>query len=85
MGSYIEVVPAYGRDYKNKAEVIADLIGKKDFKLTTTGQYIGLDEMIANDFSVIVRYGKLLKVTDVTKDIAKYKKNRDNQGPKHVK
>ena len=75
-GDWIEVVPAYGRDYKNKAEVLSDLQGGRDFQLTTTQQYLNIDNMIQHDFKVIVRYGKLLKVVDVTKDIAKIKKSR---------
>lgn len=74
--SYIEVVPAYNRDYKSKAEIEADLRAGKDFKLTTTGQYINIDEMVANDFSVIVRYGKLMKVTDMTPVVRKVAKER---------
>lgn len=68
-GEYIEVVPAYGRDYKSKAEILNDLRDGKDFKLTTTGQYLNIDDIIRHKFRVIVRYGKLMKVTDVTPDL----------------
>lgn len=64
---YIEVKPAYGRDYKSQKEVRADWNGGKDFQMTDTGQYIGKAEAEAEGLSVIVRYGKLMKVMDVTR------------------
>jgi len=35
MARYVTVVPAYGRDYKSKAEVMADWHGGKDFRLAS--------------------------------------------------
>jgi hypothetical protein len=70
-GDYIEVMPAYGRDYKNQKEVIADLKAGKDFQLTTTRQYINLPQMQEHQFRVIIRYGKLMKVMDATNYIGK--------------
>lgn len=32
------VVPAYGRDYKSKKEVLADFLAGKDFRLETFNQ-----------------------------------------------
>lgn len=68
-GEYIEVLPAYGRDYKNKAAIIEDMLAGRDFQLSTTRQYLNIDTIRAHQYRVIVRYGKLMKVTDVTKDI----------------
>lgn len=70
-GDYIEVIPAYGRDYKNKKEIEADLVAGKDFQLTTTRQYLTLTDMVAHNFRVIVRYGNQMKVTDMTALVAK--------------
>lgn len=72
-GDYIEVVPAYGRDYKNQAEVKAALLDGKDFQLTTTRQYIAIREMKAHNFRVIVRYGKLMKTADMSKVVSSFK------------
>lgn len=71
-GDYIEVTPAYGRDYKSKAAILEDLFANKDFVLTTTQQYLNMNQMWDHKFRVIVRYGKNMKTADVTKDIAKY-------------
>ena len=68
-GDYIEVMPAYGRDYKNQKEIVADLKDGKDFQMTDTRQYINIDEMRKNQFRVIIRYGKLMKVMDASKYI----------------
>jgi len=54
------LTPAYGRDYKSKAEVTAALIAGKDFK-TVSGQYC-----TASDFkgkTIEVRYNKLRAFT----------------------
>jgi hypothetical protein len=65
-GEYIEVIPAYGRDYKSKSEIEADLVANRDFQLSTTRQYINLEQMVEHQFRVIVRYSKLEKVADMT-------------------
>ena len=70
-GDYIEVLPAYGRDYKNKKEIEVDLVANLDFQLSTTRQYISLTEMVAHQYRVIVRYGNQLKVADMTPVITK--------------
>jgi len=71
-GDYIEVVPAYGRDYKSKAGIWEDLILNNYFRLTTTGQYINLGQMWDHKFRVIVRYGKGMKTADFSGEIKKY-------------
>lgn len=70
-GDWIEVVPAYGRDYKNKAEIEADLLAGKDFKLTTTGQYLNLAQIREHQFKLIVRYNRGMKVTDMSAVVSK--------------
>jgi hypothetical protein len=54
--------PAYGRDYKSKAEVQAALDEGKDF-IMPSGQYIAIEELRKHGIKNIeVRYGKLRKV-----------------------
>jgi uncharacterized protein YueI len=74
-GEYIEVIPAYGRDYKNKKEIEADLLTDRDFQLSTTRQYINLAQMVEHQFRVIVRYGNQMKVADMTPVVTKAIKN----------
>lgn len=62
----IHAVPAYGRDYKSKAAVIADWNAGKDFQDTLTGQYFS-----ARDFDITfhpevwVRYSRMTKIIRV--------------------
>jgi len=64
---WIEVTPAYGRDYKNQREVKADWDADKDFRDTVSGRYINKSGAQAAGLKVIVRYGKLLKVMSMNK------------------
>lgn len=65
---YIEVIPAYNRDYKNQKEALADWKANKDFQISEPGigtgcrygQYVTREE--AKGLDVIIRYGKLQKV-----------------------
>ncbi len=65
------LVPAYGRDYKSKKEIEADLNAGKDFILNDMsspydGKPINKQNLIeAGQTMVNVRYGKLRKVTIV--------------------
>lgn len=65
-GEWIEVVPAYGRDYKNQKSVKEDWDADKDFRDTASGRYINKSGAEALGLNVIVRYARLLKVMDVT-------------------
>lgn len=65
-GSWITVTPAYGRDYKNKAEALADWDAGKDFRETSTGRYTDKSYCASKDYKVIIRYGKLMKTLDTT-------------------
>lgn len=65
MSHYIEVVPAYGRDYKNQKSVREDWEAGKDFRDTLSGSYVTKAEADRLGLSVIVRYAKRLKVMSV--------------------
>lgn len=56
----LHITPAYGRDYRNKAQAIADWVAGKDFILAMTGQYISKRD--AENFSVWIRYDKMRKL-----------------------
>jgi len=66
-GSWIEVVPAYGRDYKNQKEVKEAWSSGLDFQETATRSYISIGEANRMGLKTIVRYSKLQKVVDVSK------------------
>lgn len=61
------VVPAYGRDYKSKAAVLADYEAGKDFLIQdmfsgADGKYINKEDAVREDVQLKVRYQKLTKV-----------------------
>ena len=56
----LHITPAYGRDYRNKAQALADWVAGKDFILAMTGQYISKRD--AENFSVWIRYDKMRKL-----------------------
>ena len=59
------LLPAYGRDYKSKAAILADLNTDKDFMISSLNLSLinrpQLIEMGAS--SIVVRYGNQRKVT----------------------
>lgn len=73
---YLTVVPAYGRDYKSKKEVLADWNANKDFQICSIdsrdGKYVNKDHFpvnkkathvdLASVVAVNVRYAALRKV-----------------------
>ena len=63
---FIELTPAYGRDYKKKADVIADFNANKDFE---GGYDIGFKlinkEQIAKGTTVLLRYKGNTQVASV--------------------
>lgn len=65
--AYIEVIPAYGRDYKNQKDVLTDWKADKDFRETSTGSYVNRSQALEMGLSVIIRYDKSMKVMDVSK------------------
>jgi hypothetical protein len=68
MNKYINLTPAYGRDYKYKAEIIADLLQEKDFIMNTPhgSTYINFPQIEVGTV-MQVRYSKLRKVCSLTK------------------
>jgi hypothetical protein len=62
---YIEVVPAYGRDYKNQKDARADWDADKDFRDTQSGSYINKSGAEEEGVKVIIRYANQRKVMSV--------------------
>lgn len=64
--NYLTVSPAYGRDYKSKAEATAAFAEGQDFKMESLGQ--GGTYCSARDFEhgvwVSIRYEKMTKITN---------------------
>jgi hypothetical protein len=61
------LIPAYGRDYKSKAEVQADLSAGKDFTVASVGPEMGrrvniADLKAAGVAMVMIRYAKERKI-----------------------
>lgn len=63
MPRYVSVVPAYGRDYTNQKQVLADWNAGKDFLIQDfeLSGYINKDDKPAS-MILNVRYNKLQKV-----------------------
>lgn len=66
----LNLVPAYGRDYKSKAAVQADLDAGVDFKINDIssrwdGSYVNAPQLTKGD-KVTIRYAKLAKVAVFT-------------------
>lgn len=61
------LLPAYGRDYKKKAEILADLNTDKDFILSDIrSALINKEQLIGEGIkSVVVRYSQHRKVTSL--------------------
>ena len=66
MQQTLEVVPAYGRDYKSQKEVLADWENNLDFQIVSVqeyGRYINKQDADRTpDLNILVRYAKLAKV-----------------------
>lgn len=62
--NYRSLTPAYGRDYKNKKEVLEAFNSEKDFILQPEGAYIN-KQQIATGVTVNIRYNKLRSVLPV--------------------
>jgi hypothetical protein len=63
------LTPAYGRDYKSKADVMKDFESDKDFEVndvTAQGQYTNRAGLVAMKVrSVTIRYARLTRVAVV--------------------
>lgn len=60
---WIEVEPAYGRDYTTAKAAKQDWKDGKDFRETSTGSYITKAEAEKQGLSVNIRYADSRKVT----------------------
>ena len=68
--NYLEVSPAYGRDYKSKAAAESDFRAGKDFRMESVesgyaGSYCSIRDFAAG-VKVQIRYRKMTMVTVVT-------------------
>ena len=61
--NWIEVTPAYGRDYTTAKAAKADWKAGKDFQDTASGSYVNKDGAEKLGLQVIIRFNKNLKVT----------------------
>jgi hypothetical protein len=62
MANWLELTPAYGRDYKSQKAVKEDWNADKDFVEAFSGSYINKSGAAAGGYSVTIRYAKLQKV-----------------------
>lgn len=61
----MELVPAYGRDYKSKTAMLADFNANKDFKIAN-GPYTNKSDLMKLGVrTVLIRYNKLRRVASV--------------------
>lgn len=63
--SWVEAIPAYGRDYKNQREVRADWNAGKDFQDAATRQYLNKQDAQNLGLKVVIRYDRMMKVMSV--------------------
>lgn len=59
---HLEVIPAYGRDYKNQSEVKADWLANKDFQDPFRGSYLNKSDADRLGLQVLIRYARNTKV-----------------------
>lgn len=64
---FLEVSPAYGREYSNAKAVKADWDAEKDFLIQTMGPDEGryVNKKDAPKGTVMIRYARMTKVTSV--------------------
>lgn len=60
--TYIEAVPAYGRDYKSQKAVKEDWSAGKDFQDAMSGSFLNKQDAENLGLKVIIRYDKMMKV-----------------------
>lgn len=65
--NWVTLIPAYGRDYKSKKEIMLDWMSNKDFQLGTTRQYCNRQSEWPKGTVIMVRYRKLTMITEVEK------------------
>lgn len=65
------LTPAYGRDYKNKKDAIADFEANKDFVIADIsspydGKYVNKADLVSSDVTcVYIRYDRLMKLVRI--------------------
>lgn len=67
MSQYITLVPAYGKDYKSKKEVLADWTEGKDFQIASfgpdDGRYCSIRDFHSDSGVVLnIRYKRLTQI-----------------------
>ncbi len=60
--TYIELVPAYGRDYTSQKAVLADWNAGKDWQDPMSGRYANIHDFVDGHEIPMLRYAKLTKV-----------------------
>lgn len=63
--NWIEVVPAYGRDYRTQAAVKTAWNAGQDFQDAFSGRYVNKADAEKYGLSVAVRYDQLRKVMTI--------------------
>lgn len=58
---YLELIPAYGRDYKTAKSAREDFLAGKDWVIASTRQYCSIDDF-AKDTIVLLRYSRNTKL-----------------------
>lgn len=64
------IVPAYGDDYKTRAQAIAAWNNGKDFRIADIsnrddGRYVNKSDATKSNVTVMIRYNKLTEITTV--------------------
>ena len=77
MGISLTILPAYGRDYKDKQSVLESWQSGQDFRIAApfefSGQYVNRSDIETFKdkipvSSVFIRYGKLRKILEIKLD-----------------
>lgn len=63
--NWAEIVPAYGRDFKNARDAKDYFVAGHDWKYAVTGQYCSIRD-VAPGNTVILRYRNIERTTNVT-------------------
>ena len=65
----LTLIPAYGRDYKSKKEVLADWNAGKDFRIATASGYINKEDATKGSLrEVNIRYKGLRSIAVIKLD-----------------
>ena len=61
------VIGAYGRDYKNSTDALADWEGGKDFQIVSVGRWMGSYISNRDGIEVSIRYDQKRKIVQTEK------------------